>query len=1122
MSIMSLLTNLPSPTQLTGITGNVTTSMNVSVTGLCNIDLSSISSISSKLTFNFPDPSSIITTDSLSLGNLLQNIPDTSKFVGPLSSILDAIKGLSSISSIKTDIDSVIQSIQAAMENGGSDPLKFISAIVAPFDQIQKLFGKESFGAIINSLLKLSGVNVPQADLADAFKKLTGSFDGIINGKVTSSLKCVLPLVSLSSFGSRLCTWGTATGKEFFLDKFTIGYNNLSAGFKIGSADIADAIKSVNWSDAGEVASISQAINTCINGLVEFCETSTRTFTVIGNTASAFTADACKNKIEAILLPLKDLDISAVRTLAFDLKKMLDSLVETTKSDPAPVSLDSLKSGIKKAIATCIDQINEWDLSKISGGIDTTLAPLFDNFKAIEEIQKSISTEIGGFFSTIEEKLSSIDLSRITNLYKEALSPVDSVVTTLETELTTALNTVTGALNDIKTNLDSLMSSLSDPTTGLKEQIKSLLKIIKDLVDKIDLQPVIDKVKDVADSVTSLDFDEIVNPVIDGMGSVKDQLSQISFPSLPDPVQSLLNEGLNVIKGYDFNGNVTSAIISEFEKLEKALKESGIDAIGKALKEAVALIDKFNPVPMAVDAIKGAAYTPLIEALDKVKPSQALAPLGEKYQSALSSLDAYKPSVLLKPVTDSISQIKSGFGALQPSQLIAPLKSVTDEIKNSVTGVFKVSDWKSQTDSILSNVRTPLNSFTIDPYLATVQSYYDQVNGFANSITPELLSHAVARILNAILGRMGIPVDPSGLGSLIKSLNSSATRSFADELFTPALTSLQSLKNSLKEAGVQQSATEVRTKWEALKNALSADFGSGESTIAPLRTALNNVDISSHIGGCVSAYIRAAGSIDNAISAIGTAKNTAQSLLVSADKVRSTIADVLKEFSCIPTLLTTVAKKLFPGIQVDSVTALIKNLLLQINPSDYADDIKNLINALLGSLKNLVSTNGIPSLLEHLVQSILDKINIINLDFIEKEIDTLYTALQTKLSQIDPATLISGMDTEYNKVITLLKKIDPVTIGAPLDSLVNSTLKPVCEALDPEKLLLPELDQLFKEIENKIGSLDLNCLFQPLLDALDIIKDKLGVDINKAADAFKDMVSAIHFGSSQAEVSAEM
>jgi hypothetical protein len=180
--------------------------------------------------------------------------------------------------------------------------------------------------------------------------------------------------------------------------------------------------------------------------------------------------------------------------------------------------------------------------------------------------------------------------------------------------------------------------------------------------------------------------------------------------------------------------------------------------------------------------------------------------------------------------------------------------------------------------------------------------------------------------------------------------------------------------------------------------------------------------------------------------------------------------------------------------QLDSLLAPVHELIANLTDPHalFADvetafaDVKSLVDP---GLRNFVTS--LRTDVQPIVDAVKAKVDAVDLSAVSGELDAKYaeiTDLKNRL--LDKLqSLVDGLDAPYQEAVQIVEDLNPATV------------------------LVQPLEQTFNEIMAKLEGIDVRKVFQPLLDAIGALRDKLLAQIDRVEQAFEEFLGAAPSGS---------
>jgi len=180
---------------------------------------------------------------------------------------------------------------------------------------------------------------------------------------------------------------------------------------------------------------------------------------------------------------------------------------------------------------------------------------------------------------------------------------------------------------------------------------------------------------------------------------------------------------------------------------------------------------------------------------------------------------------------------------------------------------------------------------------------------------------------------------------------------------------------------------------------------------------------------------------------------------------------------------------------------LLNQLITQIE--NLTDQVDTKVAALL------MAPEAVLGLLNS-VQSVIDNVSSINLDFLQNSINEIFDTTREKFNELNPAFLQKILDENFESLIDGID-FDLIIPPDSFDSLSASFdgLLVDLEALNPQTLLIDPLQEAFEEnIQPFIDSLDVTPLLEAVIAKLEPLEDELKEEMGRVNTAYQEMLAA--------------
>jgi hypothetical protein len=217
---------------------------------------------------------------------------------------------------------------------------------------------------------------------------------------------------------------------------------------------------------------------------------------------------------------------------------------------------------------------------------------------------------------------------------------------------------------------------------------------------------------------------------------------------------------------------------------------------------------------------------------------------------------------------------------------------------------------------------------------------------------------------------------------------------------------------------------------------------------------------------------------------------------------------LLSPLAILRDLMLAPLQGLFPGQSFAGPKEILLHFLDEFDPSQLRPDLEPLLNALHDKVRALVDDAVLNPIGEalHTLKSATDLLNIHSL---VDAVTGVFQDFENVINSFNPAPLIQEIDAEYQQIISILDQLDPTPFIQEVATLYTDDIIGVLKQVSPESLLLPPLQDLFREISSDLGAFDIQAIFKPILDRLHSMDSDLGDGLHQVEAAWQQMLGVL-------------
>jgi hypothetical protein len=1039
------------------------------------------------------------------VGEVSQQLPSFDAVLQPISEVTGRLpdRALADIAATRASVETALGffgegkdlilsgQLDQALEQGVGRVLDAATSRLRPGDEVNAMFGElAEFFRLFSSLLEWRS-RPPSADqLADFLARvLIGAPRDLLERPVQLVDAALRPLEQLLPSGPDASLWRTAHTER------TAFWAGIEARFTTGGA--------VDW------PRIETELRAEARLLLEVRAARDR---LLSQTISA---------LGTIRL---DSSLAAVGPAAAAVPRIPD------------FRLSSLLQGLRAQIESIATDIESWSptpeearalVRRLADGLRDFLekSPLGQLRNLLLDFQHRLlvaieSLPFAGFAREAETFLRGIAVA-IDSLDAEALTrPIQQFFTDVENRIQTGgPDAVRDAVSGLWDSVDSAFAEINGELTTLRQTLEELVANLTGLLEQ--LQPAIEKINESVGRIKQLldEFDilEAADLVVEELHKLRDQVAELDYSKLPSAALSVLHEGAQLLRGIDVAGAVNPPLSKELEKVDPApLLRQASTTIGGALNQLqqfdpqsiVLVLDR--PVdellivlrdfgPDRLRALIQEALRPVEDAVRGLDATQLLAPVTRLFAELTARIDSVlNPDVIFAPLEEVFRPVENLIDAIEPGRLIslvAPHSDLIGETVGSAAGPPSVMTSAGATlkESIglAPEANEPLFGFRPGDLLIPLIDIYRKFREVFDPLDASVVEPAI-RLL-----RESFQLSLQALQPQTISLRAEAALTAIAGDFEPATVSE---RLALAVEGYHAAVARLAT-------AAGGEFSAGDAAaVARIRLILPDlnplllVPAPTQVEGIVtaSASVRATvdlASIRAAIPGLNAMQRFLPAFLTVAEEGASGLRQFLDDLD--PSRLRTQINDTFDRIGrrivalqeplmagIDELMAAVEEFLLPISPGHIVELARRLHAALKEQILALS-----PARLKDDVKPIFDavkaKLAVFDPQFIADQLNSLRDALLETLRE-----MVDGLLPDMSGFVTLQERV---------------------AALKPSQLLQPAVEAL-QPVSDLIAQLDINTVFEPLIDAIDRVRDDLPEVVSRIEGALDEVLDAIPEG----------
>ena len=756
-----------------------------------------------------------------------------------------------------------------------------------------------------------------------------------------------------------------------------------------------------------------------------------------------------------------------------------------------------------------------------------------------------VARDIGALLGDVTAALDAFDIAPLRDAMGIAITALNTAADGIEQALAGVASQVAVAFDGLDSALASvnpapLMAQVNQAITRLSD---ALAQRINELFEPI-RSAIATAVGAISSAVSSFDPAAIVSALEDAINSVARVLQASEVQDAIAAIHSVIETATERVNALSF-APVTGSVVVEIDAVTALLQKLQPDALGMpaklALTGAVALLPGdlapvTDPVENSFAQLVEAGPKPLLlqvqaqpqRLLDQVRrfsPGELVgSELGAPVAALLRELEKFQPSLLLAPVQQALAGLKADIAArANPAQAFAPLETAFNELLARVDTLNPAPLVQGLNNKLSAAVNQVVDALPADEVVAVVDDVLQSV------------AHASAMVagarqaLQSLQTRFGNLAEPeAALRAWFAPLRQHLAGINDISAFMPAINAINAAVERLRAQGLTNTLDAVATP-------LAADL----ATLDPARRVAD------------LALARRAITPAALVALPNTpAKAAVQALLARFDPLAPSFArpfeglqdwqtDLARDRAALTQLLQTWDRRLFsehgvlnglaqPAATAASLRQLIDEALERevIRPlvalvtafaqsvaaaAPVLAQIAALAQAIEDKLALLVTGPTALSGIRDGLQTLINRLRTINLNFLVDELNGVFQQVKAKLEAVGPAAVRETVQQAFDQALQALdvSQLLPADALATLDA-DHAAILNTLRALDPQALVVNAVQPLYDEqVLPLLEAFDITPVLNALIVRLDELKLELAAEFDKVNGAYQRMLAAV-------------
>jgi hypothetical protein len=1040
---------------------------------------------------------------------LEEGVPAPEGMLSPLTSQADRIRQLLA-SGVLQEFTEALGPLGRVVSDVPRDPSALLTTVREPLvgvlDVLAKdtrILGLQRFSQQIEQASALIGgnpqeaVNFLQAQIEQTTTVTTGPVNRATEGTTTA-------LDGLSS--------------DYDADAIAADFRTLLTVFAPeGSPALAEQISNVDVTDEAAITTLISRLESARNLLVTLGNR------LVGDLASALTrftnvSDAkLIESLETAYTATGELEVENLADLGLGLRATLES-VRRTLDDVDP---DTVLRPLREAIERLRSILAEIGLPEVQNRVVSTLAEAEALIGEFGRLQIQVTAAFHGIISDVNAGIDQLNLSGLVATAQNAIDSVTPVIDEIETvfdDIDTSLDT---ALNAVSDALDTLTGTLLDEDTGIKKQLENYLAGILQALEDLDLQQVLTELGEtfggVIDRLKEVSFDPVVEAVIDELERTRAKLQEIDTSQLNPVLREALAVALRVITelGDRYDDEIKADILEQYDALLEEGVETPFAFAREKFDELLGEVEVLDPGFLIREAGLVSLYETMRSELDGFRPSQVLGELDGLYTDFREELDRFSPEQYLGGITDIFRQLQEKVDSLSPLVLVDQLESVLNELKDEVRRI-DLSAFAEALGSSVEALTDVAERISLEGLSEALDAVYQPVLAALEALNPEPLLRPILDFKQRIIEAID-QADVSALGPVLQGTRTERNQTRLENVQSSLAAAVDQALDHIRTADPAGMIVQLRQHFAAIRAAvqgLPADPGF-EARKAEMLGLVDELDPFPVLSPAVERFDALVAASESLRSAVEGLSDPPASLAAAAQRANALIDELTPEVdpaAGIKEALTGLIEAAFENFPLDAIQGVYDDLVEVVErmaPDNLLGGLRDLVEDLTGLVQEIGDPGEIIAALEGASGALLEALDAVSFEPFRVDLESAFSTLSAKLGELDPTPIADTIAQRYDDLVSVADRINPGEVTERLDQVYEEEVIAKLSELHPQTILIEPLEAAFEEVLQLIGGLDVDVVFEPLLERLQTLREELDQGLTRVGQELLQTLRAI-------------
>jgi hypothetical protein len=796
---------------------------------------------------------------------------------------------------------------------------------------------------------------------------------------------------------------------------------------------------------------------------------------------------------------LRTVDASRVRASAVQIAGGIERFVPELPGSLAS-DFDTLWDQVTALTTQIITAIEGLSAEPITRPVSNAIGTVTNVVHVVNEGFAAVSGAIRGAFALARQAVEALDLQGVVSAIQSFLQPlVDAIA-----QLDALLGTVMGAIGTFADELGKAIKAVTKVLGQGASAIRAGLQAVKTAFDSLNLQALVDGLRDgiqsIVDELHKVQLQPYFDTAIDVMNTSADVIEVVPLELLPDSAKQKLHVVIGPIRAIDFQVDVADVLKGVLDEILDRLDTDVLDEVSEAFGSVITFLESIDPHPMVADLDEQFdAFAARVQAID---PEELLRPAIEaidKIKQEIAAIDIR--TRVLGPVTEVFDRLLAGFDQLNPAPLLQPIEDQVGQLRQRIIDVTKIDQWTAKVDEIyqvIDRFLGRLNLVGLGGRLdAVVDGALASVGGGRSDTS--LLGSLIAGLIETT----GLRVRPRSFLAASRWITGEDGAVEVRAMVAAGATSLAHARDTVTAVDIQTAAAQLDTGFRRVKAAVEAHAAGSKLRLRfdPMLAAVAPLD---QLGALSQGRERYLGLLERSLSVVRAMESSGMSEIATTSQG---LREALRPLSAARSRVLAVPMRFGIDVTGKNLREALAAIFAILRPSRIIAPLEAVVAAIRDKVRSIL-LDGLVTPVKTGIGELEQLVANLDISIFRTELETLHATIRAELAALSPESILDPALDALEAMQAHLEAYDPLDPVRTIIQVLKDAIQELVTDFRPSTLLAPGLE-LYDEILALARSLDVHGLLDPILEALRDIEAQLGSGLDGAAGAMKHLQDAL-------------